>query len=122
MSEIAITFGNKIREIRKSKHLSQEELAYKASISAAHLGQIERAQKNPTLDTIHRISNALGLSLQEIFADSSIPEFKYDATVTSDKILLHLEKMSEYQQNEILRIIRSIERFQSQDQSEEIDL
>lgn len=122
MSEIAIAFGNKVREIRKSKHLSQEELAYRASISAAHLGQIERAQKNPTLDTMYQIATALETSLQEIFADSSAPQSKCDATLTSEKILLHLEKMSEYQQNEILRIIRSVERFQNQDESEEVNL
>lgn len=121
-SEIAITFGNRIREIRKSKHLTQKELAYKASINPTHLGQIERAQKNPTLDTIYQILNALGISLQEIFAGSAIPELEYDVTVISDKILLHLEKMSEYQQNEILHIIQSIERFQLQNETEEIDL
>lgn len=119
MSEIAVLFGNKVREIRTSKHMSQEELAYKASISPAHLGQIERAQKNPTLNTIWQISNALDVPIHELFSELSSPEPSPEpepqTTLIADKILLHVNKMSEYQQKELLRLIRILEHFNSKD-------
>lgn len=119
MSEIAVLFGNKVREIRTSKHMSQEELAYKASISPAHLGQIERAQKNPMLNTIWQISNALDVPIHELFSELSSPEPSPEpepqTTLIADKILLHVNKMSEYQQKELLRLIRILEHFNSKD-------
>lgn len=120
-SKIAILFGNKVKELRNAKQMSQEELAYRASISSAHLGQIERAKKNPTLKTMYQISNALETPLQDLFADSSIQVSKYHMTTTSDKILLHLKNMSEYQQKDILRLIRIVEKFPFEDKNKQID-
>ena len=45
-------FGKKLKSIRTSRHLSQEELAFQCNMQASHIGQIERGQKNPTLDTL----------------------------------------------------------------------
>ena len=42
MSDIAKQLGQRIRELRTQRHMSQEELSFKAGISPAHLGQIER--------------------------------------------------------------------------------
>jgi len=52
MSDIAMQLGQRIRDLRTERHMSQEELSFKAGISPAHLGQIERALKNPTIDTV----------------------------------------------------------------------
>lgn len=116
MSEIAVLFGNKVREIRTSKHMSQEELAFKASINPAHLGQIERAQKNPTLDTISQISNALNVPISELFAELSSSKSEPCTTLIADKILLHVNRMSDYQQKELLRLIRILEHFNSKEE------
>lgn len=121
MSEIAVLLGNRIREIRTSKHMSQEELAFKASINPAHLGQIERAQKNPTLDTIWQISNALGVPISELFSELSGPEsnspIEPHTTLIADKILLHVNRMSDYQQKELLRLIRILEHFNTKEEN-----
>ena len=47
--EILIQFGIKVREYRKKKGLSQEELAFKADLHRTYIGMIERAEKNITL-------------------------------------------------------------------------
>lgn len=64
---VLIQFGNKIREERHKQHLSQEQLAEKAGLHRTYIGMIERAEKNITLENIHRISKALGLNLSELF-------------------------------------------------------
>jgi transcriptional regulator with XRE-family HTH domain len=60
---ILIIFGEKVREIRKEKGLSQEELAHKADLHRTYIGMIERAEKNITLINIEKIANALQINI-----------------------------------------------------------
>ena len=60
--------ANQIRRLRQQRGLSQEQLALKADMNPAYLGQIERELKCPTIDTIYKIVRALDLSLPEFFA------------------------------------------------------
>ena len=105
MKEISIDFGKQLRNLRHSKKMSQEELAFKAGISTAHLGQIERAEKNPTLETVAKLSDALGVSLAEMFSfERSNIHLEENSTV--EKINAQLKSMTSEEQNDILRIIR----------------
>ena len=61
--KILINFGDRVREIRKKKGLSQEELAYKADLHRTYIGMIERAEKNITLINIEKIANALEVNI-----------------------------------------------------------
>ena len=63
---ILIRFGERVREIRKEKGLSQEELAHKADLHRTYIGMIERAEKNITLLNIEKIANALEIGINEI--------------------------------------------------------
>ena len=65
-AEILIKFGNKVRELRKSKKLSQEELAHKANVHRTYIGMIERAEKNITLINIEKIAIALEVKISEL--------------------------------------------------------
>jgi len=60
-------FGDRIRELRKEKQLSQEELAFKAGVHRTYLGSIERGERNPSLRNISAIAAALGISLSDLF-------------------------------------------------------
>ena len=63
---ILVNFGEKVREIRKEKGLSQEELAHKADLHRTYIGMIERAEKNITLLNIEKIANALEVNIKEL--------------------------------------------------------
>lgn len=63
---ILIKFGERVREIRKEKGLSQEELAHKADLHRTYIGMIERAEKNITLINIEKIANALEVNIKEL--------------------------------------------------------
>ncbi|WP_299097854.1 helix-turn-helix transcriptional regulator [uncultured Winogradskyella sp.] len=65
--EILIKFGERVREIRKEKGLSQEELAHKADLHRTYIGMIERAEKNITLINIEKIANALETKIENLF-------------------------------------------------------
>ena len=65
-SAILIKFGEKVREIRTQKGLSQEQLAHIANVHRTYIGMIERAEKNITLINIEKIANALEISINEL--------------------------------------------------------
>lgn len=65
-SEILILFGNKVREIRLSKGLSQEQLAHLSDLHRTYIGMIERAEKNITLINIKKIAKGLDVSIIDL--------------------------------------------------------
>jgi transcriptional regulator with XRE-family HTH domain len=67
MVDIRRNFGTRVRELRTARGLSQEAFAHQAGINRTYLGDIERGQRNVSLENIHRIAVALGLSLSELF-------------------------------------------------------
>lgn len=64
---LSIKFGERVRKLRNSKNLSQEELADLANVHRTYIGMIERAEKNITLLTIEKIANALNVEIIELF-------------------------------------------------------
>ena len=65
--EILIKFGQRVRQLRKEKNLSQEDLAFKADLHRTYIGMIERAEKNITLVNIEKIAKALNVDIKELF-------------------------------------------------------
>ncbi|TAD95391.1 MAG: XRE family transcriptional regulator [Bacteroidetes bacterium] len=65
-SEISIKFGEKIRELRTQKGLSQEELAHIANFHRSYIGTIERAEKNITLMNIEKMAKALEVNIKDL--------------------------------------------------------
>ena len=61
------TFGNRLRDIRKSKGYSQEELANKADLELSQISRIERGVINTSLSQIFQISKALNIHPKELF-------------------------------------------------------
>jgi transcriptional regulator with XRE-family HTH domain len=59
-------FGEKVREERLKRSLSQEELAARAGVHRTYIGMIERAEKNITLENIEKIANALKMNIRDL--------------------------------------------------------
>jgi len=58
--------GLRIRKAREEKGLTQEKLSEQCSLSAAHIGNIERGTRIPSLDAVHTIAGELGVSMDEL--------------------------------------------------------
>lgn len=65
--DVRPVFGNRIRELRKARGLSQEELGHRANLDYRYVGGVERGERNPSLISITRLANALGVPLSELF-------------------------------------------------------
>jgi transcriptional regulator with XRE-family HTH domain len=61
-----VEFGRRVRSIRNSRGLSQEELAAVAGLHRTYVGMIERGEKNLTLLNILRVAEALGCAAAEL--------------------------------------------------------
>lgn len=67
MSDISKIVGDRIRILRAEKGFSQEELASQAGIDPSHLGRLERGERNPSLISLEKIINALGVTFEDLF-------------------------------------------------------
>lgn len=65
-SDQLVAFGRTVRKARRDRDLSQEALAAEAGLSAKHIGEIERANKDPRLTTVLKIARALELRSGEL--------------------------------------------------------
>lgn len=65
---LAEHFGAAVRRHRELLRLSQEELAGRARIDRTYISGVERGVRNPTLEVMQRIAEALGVDLDVVFA------------------------------------------------------
>lgn len=65
-----IKLGQRIREERTKRQLTQEKMAENLDVSASYLGQIERGERNPTLDTLVMIANSFDVTADYLLRDS----------------------------------------------------
>lgn len=56
-----------LRRIRVSKGISQDELALRAGVERAYVGHIERAAKNPTVQTLAKLATGLECEVRDFF-------------------------------------------------------
>ena len=66
-----MTLGKKIKELRKNKGLSQEDLANKLNISRQAVSKYEKDINEPNIDTIKRISKYFNVDLEYLLNDDS---------------------------------------------------
>ena len=67
MSEIAKIIGQRIRQRRKELNYSQEYTSERADLHPTYIGQVERGEKNATIESIEKICLALDLPMEDLF-------------------------------------------------------
>ena len=58
--------GENLKELRLKKKLSQGDLSKSLGVDRAYISNIENGRMNPTLSTLEKIANALGISSSEL--------------------------------------------------------
>ena len=67
MKSIKKRLGARIKEIRRDKGLTQEELSEKIGIDPKHLSRIEVGRGFPSLDTLSIMADVLGVEMKDFF-------------------------------------------------------
>ena len=57
----------RVRELREALTLSQEAFAHKAGLDRTYVSGVERGRRNPTLDVLYRLADALEVEVRDLF-------------------------------------------------------
>ena len=111
--EIYFTIGKRIREERKKKGLTQEELAEKADMSYKFLNRIERNVSKPSLDMVIKLSEVLNVPFLNLFSYIKNKNSKSsdDKQVINNKFVYLFSSLPSKWQNHIIKIIKEIKKL-----------
>lgn len=104
MIDIRKIFGQRVRHYRKNKKLSQEQLAELCDLHPTYIGQLERGEKNASLETIMRVCEGLSVSPEVLF-ENIIPE---QGRSIAQEIYNIAASLSEEKQKALLDIVEKI--------------
>ena len=68
-SKALTLFGERVRELRKHKNWTQEELAFRTNLHRTYIGAVERGEQNISLKNIVKIAAALDVDIAVMFTD-----------------------------------------------------
>ncbi|CBL16446.1 helix-turn-helix domain-containing protein [Ruminococcus champanellensis] len=110
MSDIAKIIGQRIRNYRTQKGLSQEKLAELAGCHPTYIGQLERGEKNATLESVEKIASAMDISLSELFdklgksGSNNIAAKCYDLVASKN----------EAEQKQLYKMLQEMDKYKNQ--------
>lgn len=106
MSKLSIKIGQRIRNYRLRQKLSQEELSEKCGLHPTYIGQVERGEKNATLESISKITDGLSISLSTLF--ENIEDYRDERSNNYPAMAYDLvQSVSESVQEKIITIIKT---------------
>ncbi len=97
--------GARIRELRKTRGLSQERLAEMIDVEPRHMSRIEGGKSYPSLDRLERISHALKAPLKEFFEFGHLEESSERASDIAEMVM----EMKEEYQRLVYKIVKTID-------------
>lgn len=100
------TIGKNIRNVRKAKKMRQEDLAEKTGLSVNYIGNVERGEKIPSLETFLKIVNALGVTSDVVLADVLDAGYVIRSSILSEK----MEKLPQEERQRIFDVIETLMR------------
>lgn len=105
----AAIIGQRIRVYRKELKLSQEQLAEKCGLHPTYIGQLERGEKNASIETVGKISSALGVSMSVLFEKiNETAESEHSLPLDAYNLMQELDRS---EQEELLGIMKAVIRY-----------
>jgi len=106
INDLYQSVGKNIREIRKSKGLTLEELAEKVNRDWSYLSQIERGKSIPSIETVFLISNALEIPLESLFKYHKPVPYKTDRLTS--KMVYMVKDKSDTDKKRVINVMKEI--------------
>lgn len=105
MSQIAAYFGMQVKFFRMQKGISQEKLAELSGLHPTYIGQVERGEKNCTLESAEKISQGLQIPIEKLIG--KITSFDDEEDIPH-QIYYKILRLSDKDQRSISTIINDI--------------
>jgi transcriptional regulator with XRE-family HTH domain len=67
---LLVGLGRAIRAAREERRLSQEELGFRSGVHRNYIGGVERAERQPSVKTLARLAEALGVRPTDLLAEA----------------------------------------------------
>lgn len=105
------TFRNNLKRLRKERGYAQIELSEKSGFEASYVGKLERGDADPSLESIRKICNTLGIPPEEILLRQE--ELKSETSTEADarykvtKVELEMQNQQLKQTEQELRTLRN---------------
>src|ERR1043165_1903306 len=64
---VSVNIGERLRELREARNISMRALATRSGLSANALSMIERGRASPSVSTLYKLADALGISITSFF-------------------------------------------------------
>lgn len=106
--QLPTLFGKNVRNCRKARKLTQEQLAERVDVSMETIGKIERGVAAPTFATAERIAEALGVPVAVLFGASEAEAVSGERGRLINRIGQLLSRMND---DQLFRVTRIIEAF-----------
>lgn len=107
--KINSTISKNLRFYRLKQELTLEKLAEHSDLSSNYLSDIERGKKNPSLKSLEKICNALGIKMHNLFLEKT--EAPYDITDETNHNLKDLiASLPDYKKEKLLIFIQLLEK------------
>ena len=97
-------FGNNLKALRNARAWTQDELGERADLNPKCVGEIERGERNPSLDVILRLSRALAVDAAELVGDELT---RLDRTTLLARATTELSRQSNEELRTWLRVSRA---------------
>lgn len=110
MSDIAKIIGQRIRNYRTQKGLSQEKLSELAGCHPTYIGQLERGEKNATLESVEKIALAMDISLSELFDKLG----KSGGDNIAAKCYDFVASKNEAEQKQLYKMLQEMDKYKNQ--------
>ena len=68
---VSVNIGERLRELREARNISMRALATKSGLSANALSMIERGKVSPSVSTLYKLADALGVSITAFFGSET---------------------------------------------------
>ncbi|MGE5377116.1 MAG: helix-turn-helix domain-containing protein [Bacteroidota bacterium] len=68
---VSVNIGERLRELREARNISMRTLADRSGLSANALSMIERGKASPSVSTLYKLADAMGISITTFFASDS---------------------------------------------------
>lgn len=70
---VLLTIAARVRQIRRERGFTQAEIAARADLAPGTLSRLESGREPPTVSSLVRLADALGVSLGDLVGDASLP-------------------------------------------------
>jgi transcriptional regulator with XRE-family HTH domain len=100
-------FNEKIKVLRKSANMNQQELADKIHIHVTHLSKMENGHLLPSIDIVQRLMKIFAVSADSLLNDSESGLVDIQNNELNQQILL-INQLDEDEKNALIKIINSM--------------